>query len=103
MIDDKLVADLKAKYGAIEMLSHDEEDVIVRPPPAAEWKRFRAMISDESQRAMALETLCRACIVYPEGQEVSDLFNRLPGLAETFGNELTTMAGLAKGATRKKL
>lgn len=104
MIDDKTLAEIKKNHpGELHLLEHQGYEVVVRSPPPTEWKRFRSLISDEAQRSGALETLCRACIVYPEGQELTDLFIAKPGLNETFGNELTELAGLAKGATRKKL
>jgi hypothetical protein len=80
----------------------DEFECMVKRPPRGEWKRFRAMSSDEAQRSEALEMLTKACIVHPPLPEFMKLLDQRPGLTEAIGAELVEVAGLVQGASTKK-
>lgn len=102
-ITEEELAALKAKFGEINLLEACDEQVLVRTPPYAEWQRFFSMANDPDQRSNALDTLTRACIVYPDKAGVNKLLNLKPALGVTFGNEISELAGLAKKVSRKKL
>lgn len=110
MIDDDIVARLKAEHGDdLALVSipetqwDDELEVVLRRPPRAEWKRFRSMLSDPTQKSDALETLARACVVHPEAKAFGELLKKRPGLAETIGNEAAEFGGVSAKATAKKV
>lgn len=108
-LDQKLLEDLKAKHGSAFPIHIPETefdaalDVAVRRPPRGEWKRYRAMLFDEAQRADALETLTKACVVHPSAEEFAALLNDRPALVSTIGNIITEkLAGAGGEAEVKK-
>jgi hypothetical protein len=83
-------------------------------PPRPEWRRFMKFSMSPDKRSGALEELTTGCVVHVGGgtapmekavarQMLDKLYDRKPGLAETFGNGLTKLAGLDDAADAKKL
>lgn len=107
MITDEQIAKLKADNPGAELhlLTNDETEaeVVVKTPSEPEWRRFRSMSSDDSQRAMALRSLVLACVVRPPMEEFAEMLERKPGLAETFGSKLVDIAGVSMATTVRKL
>lgn len=106
---------LTAKYGDDVLdLEHDGHRAYFLTPPRPEWRRFMKFSSNADKRSGALEELDLGCVVHvgggavPQSREVARemlnaLFDRRPGLAETFGNALCKKAGLDGEAEAKKL
>jgi bifunctional DNA-binding transcriptional regulator/antitoxin component of YhaV-PrlF toxin-antitoxin module len=106
VIDEKLIATLKEQHGDRLELVADEDlgiEVVVRPPTDAEWDRFVAQGSDESQRHHAPKSLARACVVYPAGDELRALLQKYPAFTVSISKELVEMAGATRAVRRKKL
>lgn len=111
MSDDekqRLIDASRATHGRVIVLEApgDEWDpdvfVIAKRPPRGEWKRYRAMLFDETDRPNALETLTRACVVYPPPSEFAAMLLEQPALAEQLGNKLTEAAGSGREVESKK-
>ena len=98
-LDEKVIEELKAKHGSAFHLpfpktaNDDELDIVVKRPPRAEYKRFRSMLFNESLKPEALETLAKACVVYPDGAAFEALSNVRPALAEAVGGKVAELAG----------
>lgn len=109
MTDDK-IQELKSKHGEklkvipIPATEFDAEcEVVIKRPPRGEYKRFRAMLFDEEQKAMALETLARSCVVFPEAADFNKMLDERPALAETIGGKCAEFAGAEGKVDAKKL
>lgn len=98
-LDPAIVADLKAKHGDdLRTLTAGGVTVIVKSPTRAVWTQFRAATADATKRVVALEQLCRSCIINPSPEDLGALFERKPGLAESFGSRLVELAGAMEEA-----
>lgn len=95
MINDKTLAELKAKHPELELhhLVRGDVDVVVKSPGRGEWKKFRAEQSDDKKRPEALERLVRSCCVHPAAEELDAMLERRPAVAEVFGMQLMELAG----------
>lgn len=108
-LDQKTIDELKAQHGSaihihIPANEYDDEiDIVVKRPPRAEYKRFRAMLFDDAQKPEALETLACACVIYPEPAEFKKLLIDRPALAEKVGGKCSEAAGGGGEAQAKKL
>lgn len=102
-IEQKRIDELKAQHGEIHLLTFDAVQVIVRPPGRAQWKRFRALTTDEKRRPDALETLFRDCLLFPAAADLEATLDRYPALGETFGAQLVELAGLSEKVEKKVL
>lgn len=104
MITNETIAKLKAEHGDdLHLLEGAGHEIVVRVPSRAEWKRFRAQQADAAKNVDARETLLRGCIVHPAAADVAAIFEKRPGLVDTFGVELQTIAGVTAEATSRKL
>jgi uncharacterized protein YihD (DUF1040 family) len=105
MITDEMISELKAKHGVDELrlLEACGESVLIRKPNRGEYQRFRAKLAAEATRDSALEQLVRTVIVYPPPPDFSAMLERLPGLAETFGDEVLELVGVTKKLEAKKV
>ncbi len=101
---DLLAADLKAKHslgaGELAILESNGESVAVRKPTRGEWKRFKAMASDEKKRSGAGEALFRDCCIFPD--DVEALLERLPAIGEMGAAQALKLAGADDEAEVKK-
>lgn len=109
MTEDQ-IRELKAKHGdklkviPVEATDFDPAcEIVIKRPPRGEYKRFRKMLFDDDQKSEALETLARACVVYPESAEFSKLLEERPALAETVGGKAAEFAGAEGKTDAKKL
>ena len=110
MLSDEQISDLKAKHGQkLEVIQNEDGDdteqfyVVAKPPSEGEYDRFTVMLLDDDQKARAMKTLVRACVVYPEAAELKKMLAERPGLVGSIGKELAVMAGAARTVSRKKL
>jgi hypothetical protein len=103
VLGEKEIEELKAQHGEkLEAIIDDSTGdtvAVVRPPTGGEWDRLQAMMLDDDQRAHAMKTLVRACLVWPGG----DILKERPALVLTIGSQLREMAGAVKAVSRKKL
>lgn len=102
-LSEDVIEKLKAEHGELTQLTHGPDEVIVRTPNRAQWKRFRAQIGNEKRRDDALELLLRDCVVHPEKADFDAMLDRRPGLAETFGAQVVELAGAVKEPEKKAL
>lgn len=109
MLTDAEMMALKAQHGnkllkvTIPATEFDEETIVVlKRPPRAEYKRFRSMLHDD-QKADALETLGKSCVVYPDAVAFQAMLDERPALAEVVGGRAAEFAGLEGKAEAKKL
>lgn len=107
LADDE-IARLRSQHGIVALVSFNESefapalDVAVKMPPRGEYKRYRAELFDDAMRPHALETLARACIIYPDKAAIEEALICRPALFERVGNRLTEMLG-DEGTSAKKL
>lgn len=103
-IDDKTVAEFEAKYGTgkILHLKRHGEEALFRRPNREEWRLFMTQIHDEDTRADAIERLAVKCCVYPDSSELNRILDDKPGLAQSWGNEVSSFAGMGRAETVKK-
>ena len=108
MLDDKQIEALKAQHGSaihiyIPADAYDDEiEIVVKRPPRAEYKRFRAMLFDEAQKPDALETLALACVIYPSVADFKNMLIDRPALGDTVGRKCSEAAGGGGEAQAKK-
>lgn len=109
MTDDQMKA-LKEKYGkrlAVIPIPATEWDpaceIVIKAPPRGEYKRFRSMLFNDEQKPEALETLAKACLVYPEPAQFQAMLEDRPALAETVGGHAAELAGAEGKIDAKKL
>lgn len=97
MIDPKTIDELKAKHGGdLHLLRNDGIEVVAKRPGKPQYRRWRQATSDEKRRQDAAETLVRDCIVHPDQEALTTIFDVRPGLIDTFCGELLELAGTAK-------
>jgi hypothetical protein len=85
------------------LLSASGVDIIVKTPDRGAYKRFRAMLSNDSKRADAPEALLRDCLVYPEPGVFEQILNGAPALGDIFAAKVVELTGLTSEAEAKKL
>jgi hypothetical protein len=113
-ISDEKRDELRAEHGAgvLHVLPDPDEyerddseidEIIVRGPKRAEYKRFRAALDDDKKIAKAAEQLLRDCLVHPTKDELAEMLSRRPGLEDTWGQALARLAGVRQGVEAKKL
>jgi hypothetical protein len=107
-LTEEKIAELKERHGegqlvAITVDSSTGEQVVIRRPSRAEWKKFRAHGSDDKRRQHAPENLVRECSVFPDVDRLNALLDRYPGLVETLTIELVQLAGMTDSPEKKVL
>lgn len=112
-ITEQQILELKGSHSEIHLLEHESYQMVVRPPSSGEWERFQAMVADKEKRPKGLRRLLDDCKVWVRGcaslapSDVQSAYDSMleerPGLAGTFGAELTRIAGLSDAVTAKKL
>ena len=99
------IAAVKAEHPGAELhqLEHGDESIVVRVPNRVQWRRFIAESSNKTPGASsaAMENILAAVTVWPKSSD--DLYNRRPGLVETFAGKVCELAGLASEASAKKI
>lgn len=102
-VGQDVLEELRTKHGQVWVLRALDEHVVVRRPTRAEYKRFRALASDEDRRADAPEALLRNCVVWPDPTALEALLERYPAMGDTFAVELLKIAGSTKDTSSTKL
>jgi regulator of sirC expression with transglutaminase-like and TPR domain len=102
-LTDAVVQGLKDKNGEVYLLSAAGEHVVATVPSSAQFQQFKDYAADDRKRTRALETLTRACVVYPDALAMDVLLERRPGLATSFGSKLVELAGAVEDVEAKKL
>jgi hypothetical protein len=98
------ITELKSKHGGeLHLLVAAGEYCIATTPSPAQYQQFKDYAADDRKRTHALETLTRACVVYPDPAGLDVLLERKPGLATSFGGKLTELAGAVEEVEAKKL
>jgi hypothetical protein len=91
--DPAKLAEIREKHPRAVLLSAGGEDVVATPPTRHQWRRFKGCITDEKKRADAFEVLLRDCVVFPDAAGLEAILDRMPALAETFGDAVAELAG----------
>lgn len=101
----EIIAELKAEHGEIYQIDAREFDktIIVKKPDRHVYKRYRKDGMDDDRRHTALQQLVDDVIVWPPQAEFQAMTDDLPGLYNTFGNEIARLAGLSREVDSKKL
>lgn len=93
-MDAEVLEKLKQQNPRAELFSlrSGADEVVVKSPSLVEWKRFRTFAADERRRADAVETILRACTVFPAPDQLQAMLERRPALCEIFGGQVVDMA-----------
>lgn len=91
----ELVAGLKAQYSGRRLLklTSGAAEVVALSPNLAEMAKHKAMLDDKAQAGAAMESLVRACIVFPDRAGLDALLADRPLLVETWFRVLRKEAG----------
>lgn len=86
---------LKTEHGDLKRVRTKRSgDIVVRGPNLGEWRRWRAESADVKKRAQAVETLVRACVVYPDPPAFSALVEKAPATIEQLAESVLELGGL---------
>jgi hypothetical protein len=100
--DEKQLAEFKAKYGEVYVLSAEcGESVVVKKPSRAAYHCWKAERADEAKRVVAVENLLKSCVVAPEAAVLESMLEQQPAIADTFGEDLLRLAGLGRSSAKK--
>jgi hypothetical protein len=100
---DKL-DELKAKHGAnLYTYASDDLDFAFRRPASAEYRKHQMQIAtDRANTFDATEALIKACVVYPDREELDRILEDWPGLVNDLGGEILLVAMRSPKADAKK-
>lgn len=103
-MEKQTLENLRTQHPGVELhaIRCAGEEIVVRPPTAAEFERFTLNMERES-RTKALGALLFSCAVHPSMEALQSLLDRRAGLVFSFGNELCKIAGLNQEAESQKL
>lgn len=76
---------------------------IAKVPNRDRWMRFKAQLRDDTRKAVAFEGLVRDMVVHPDPQALDSLLEQRPALAESFGGQISELAGLEEKVHARKL
>lgn len=100
----ELTLKLKSEHGEdIHLLTTSGEQLIARSPTRAEFTRFVDESSETKRKARALETLTRACVLYPDAEALDALLEKRPGIGSSVAIKLVEIAGADQEVEAKKL
>jgi hypothetical protein len=108
-MDAKFIEDLKAKHPGTELhkLGGTDELVIVKCPPGPIWDAMQDKVLDSNstvaQKRAAAHNLVISCVVHPSREQLAELFEKKPGLLQTFMGQLSEIAGVNNQAKSEKL
>lgn len=91
-IDPAILEQARAEHGDVFELSEGGETVLVKRPNRGDYRRFRADRQDDKRRAVALEALFEACLVFPKLDDFEPILDRKPALADVLGGKLLEIA-----------
>lgn len=106
-MDEKLIADLKAKHGVSELTavtSRDGTTCVFMPPSAAVFDRWMNQ-RDKGDPSAAAREIASACLVHPERDVMISAIAKQPALLMGVNGYLDTvlaMAGMEQGAAVQK-
>jgi hypothetical protein len=99
----EIIDELKAEHGEISQIDGIEHDIVIVAPSRAQFKRFTELSNDVKKRDRAKDGIIADCVVWPDKEALSALFDVRPGYRETISNVLMEAAGIVGDATAKKL
>lgn len=76
-------------------------EIVLRKPTRAEYKRFRSMATNETQKADAQETLARSCVVHPTREAFDALLEDYPAAADACASSIMELVGLVTEESTK--
>lgn len=98
-VTQTLLDDLEAKHKRVAHLKGPGDpvpwEVVIRKPTRPEYKQFRAMSHNPSQVSEAQEVLIRKICVYPERDALDALLDDWPGIPESCGKAIASLAGIS--------
>jgi len=98
MIDDKALADLREKHGAVRAIDlSDGRTFVFRKARAADFRSHKAammqIITNPPAAALANELAARSLCVYPSAEEFDQLRDSDPQVADEIGSMLISEVG----------
>lgn len=109
--DPKIIEDLKQQYPGRRVVpmkhrvdygpdagAEETFHVIALVPNRAEWQLLQRNVADPDRRPRAIEELVRNAVKWPAAPELDAMLDRAPGLASSFGNVLSRLAGASTEA-----
>lgn len=93
MLTPELIADLKAKHGALLLLEADGFEIVVRSVDLAAWRNFRRRVISPTESSQAAEELLFEVLAHPEPAELRRYFDAKPLAVELLCNHLCREAG----------
>lgn len=92
-IEPEKLTEIREKHPRAVALTACGETVVAVPPSRQVWRRFKLCITDDRKKPDAFEILLRDCVVYPDAHGLEALLDRMPALAEVFGDAVAELAG----------
>lgn len=102
-MDQAIIDKLKSEHGECKLVKTNGLEIVVRRPRRGEYKRFMKGVSNDRDKADAVETLVLDCVVHPTRKEFDALLDTLPALCEELGEHVLELAGLSGKAQAEKL
>lgn len=102
-MDQSLIDKLRSEHEDCKLIKTNGLEIVVRRPRRGEYKRFMKAVSNERDKADAIETLVLDCVVHPPRAEFDKLLDKLPALCEELGEHVLELAGLSGKAQAEKL
>ncbi len=103
MLTKDQIAEFEATHKRIAHVvgKDDAWECVFRRPTRAEFKRFRAQLHNDEQKADAQENLARSCVVHPPATGFDALLEDFPAIPEACGKALGELAGFAVNQSAK--
>ena len=103
MLSTEQLDELRTQHKKIAHVAdkHGEWEAVYRRPTSAEYKRFRAMLHNDAQKADATEWLARACVVHPTRDQFNALLDEFPAIADASGTALGELVGFTADQSAK--
>lgn len=98
VISQEKLAELEAKHGRVGVVSHADGKswvVVLRKPRRAEYKMFKAHLTEPRRAADAQENLVKQTCVFPDAPTLEALLDEWPGIPDACGNTIIALSGMA--------
>jgi hypothetical protein len=81
-LSEETIEKLKEEHGEVWVIEVDGgQPIAFRCPTRQEFRKFKAMASDEKKKPDADDLLAREVVVYPSKADFDALLNRRPGVS----------------------
>lgn len=105
MIPKEKIEELEATHKRIAVVRGNGDppawEIVMRKPTRAEYKMFRAQLTNPAQAPDAQEILVRKCVVYPDAAAFDAMLEDYPAIPEAVGDALRRLIGLGAAEDTK--